>query len=445
MKPVFFPTNSPQSENPLVDEQEISHLNKNQWDHSMSSFNREAQGPQYSKFSQSPQFSQFSQSSQSPQSSRSSQFGSNSRLSQAPISQDPHRSVSSLGSLGKSLKQANGRFQSAQNLRQTQENFDNGSAFNSESKSQFQSQAQAKSFYSPKQNIPPFFSKKPSQSTNGVQTPIMQQPSLNRPIYPTREPNNSNFQNPRQSIPRAIPSNATRKSPSTNARNKVSQNKIGHANIIIVGCGGAGNNTVDRMMKIGIRGAYCVAINTDQQHLNSIIAHKKVLIGRQCTRGLGAGGEPEIGQQAAEESRTEIESILKNGDLIFITCGMGGGTGTGSAPIVAEIAKNIGAIVVGVVTMPFDAEMGRKQKAKEGVAVLRNYVDTLVMIENNRLLSIAADLPINDAFNLADEVLATMVKGITETISLPSIINLDYADIRSILTAGGVAIVGIGE
>ncbi len=223
------------------------------------------------------------------------------------------------------------------------------------------------------------------------------------------------------------------------------QNRIGHANILIIGCGGAGNNTVDRLMKIGIQGAHCLAINTDQQHLNSVEADKKILIGRNLTRGLGAGGQPEIGRAAAEESREELAKILGESDLVFITCGMGGGTGTGSAPIVAELAQESGAIVVGVITMPFNAEMGRLQKAKEGVSLLKNYVDTLVIIDNNRLLEIAADLPIKEAFSLADEVLATMVKGITETISLPSLINLDYADIRSVLTSGGVAIVGIGE
>jgi cell division protein FtsZ len=220
---------------------------------------------------------------------------------------------------------------------------------------------------------------------------------------------------------------------------------LGKANIIIIGCGGAGNNTVDRLMKIGIKGARCIAINTDQQHLNSTQAHDKLLIGRNLTRGLGAGGQPEIGRAAAEESRNDLNNLMRNGDLIFITCGMGGGTGTGSAPVVAEIAKSNGAIVVGVITLPFSAEMGRTQKAKEGIKVLRSYVDTLVLIDNNKLLEIAADLPITEAFSLADEVLATMVKGITETISLPSLINLDYADIRTILSSGGVAIVGIGE
>ncbi|MHA1520548.1 MAG: cell division protein FtsZ [Promethearchaeota archaeon] len=229
------------------------------------------------------------------------------------------------------------------------------------------------------------------------------------------------------------------------SKSDVFQNEIGQANILIMGCGGAGNNTIDRLMKIGIRGAKCIAINTDRQHLESVHAHFKLLIGSNLTRGLGAGGRPEIGRQAAEESRSDLEQILNNGDLVFITCGMGGGTGTGSAPIVAEIAKNQGAIVVGVITMPFQAEMKRIQRANEGVNILKNFVDTLVMIDNNRLLEIAADLPITEAFSLADEVLATMVKGITETISLPSLINLDYADIRTILSSAGMAIVGIGE
>jgi cell division protein FtsZ len=221
--------------------------------------------------------------------------------------------------------------------------------------------------------------------------------------------------------------------------------QIGQANITIVGCGGAGNNTVDRLMKIGIRGSHCVAINTDQQHLESIHADEKLLIGPETTRGLGAGGLPDIGKAAAEESREEITKILQDGDLIFITCGMGGGTGTGAIPIVAEIAKNQGAIVVAVISMPFQAELGRLRKAQEGITQLRPFIDTLVILDNERLIQIAADLPIEEAFSLADEVLSVMVKGITETISLPSLINLDYADVRSVLTSGGVAIVGIGE
>ncbi|MHA1762632.1 MAG: cell division protein FtsZ [Promethearchaeota archaeon] len=234
-----------------------------------------------------------------------------------------------------------------------------------------------------------------------------------------------------------------------NARNRekpphVRQNMY-QANIKIIGCGGAGNNTIDRLMKIGIRGAKCIAINTDNQHLQHVKADEKLLIGEGLTRGLGAGGNPEIGRAAAEESREKLMKLLRDSDLVFITCGEGGGTGTGSAPIVAEIAKYEGAIVVGVVTLPFETEIGRQKIAQIGLNELKKYADTLVVIDNNRLLEIAPDLPILEAFSVADEVLATMVKGITETISLPSLINLDFADVRTILSTGGVAIVGLGE
>ncbi len=234
-----------------------------------------------------------------------------------------------------------------------------------------------------------------------------------------------------------------------NARNreipKPEPTNLGYANIKIVGCGGAGNNTIDRLMKIGIQGAKCVAINTDRQHLDMIESHIKILIGKDLTRGLGAGGNPEVGKAAAEESREDLTKILRESDLVFITCGEGGGTGTGSARIVAEIAKLEGAIVVGVVTLPFKTEIGRMDKAHKGLSLLKRYVDTLVVIDNNRLLEIAPDLPIIEAFSVADEVLASMVKGITETISLPSLINLDFADVRTVLSTGGVAMVGVGE
>jgi cell division protein FtsZ len=222
-------------------------------------------------------------------------------------------------------------------------------------------------------------------------------------------------------------------------------NPPGSARILIMGAGGAGNNTVDRLMKMGIHGAECIALNTDRQHLEFINAHKKILIGEKITRGLGAGGHPEVGNAAAEESSDIIKSTVEGADLVFITCGEGGGTGSGSAPVIGEIAKSTGAIVVGVVTLPFRSEGVRVEKAKQAIRNLRENVDTLVVIDNNKLLEIAPDLPIEDAFSIADEVLATMVKGITETISLPSLINLDYADVRTTLCSGGVAIVGIGE
>ncbi|MEM3526224.1 MAG: cell division protein FtsZ [Candidatus Jordarchaeaceae archaeon] len=229
------------------------------------------------------------------------------------------------------------------------------------------------------------------------------------------------------------------------SKEQTSLKKPGTARILVVGAGGAGNNTVHRIMQIGIHGAKCIAVNTDQQHLDVTNAHIKLLIGRNVTRGLGAGGYPRIGEAAAEESREELAKVLSDADLVFVAAGMGGGTGTGSAPVIADIAKKMGSIVVGVVTMPFNVERGRIIKAKQGLRKLRYYTDTVVVIDNNRLLDLVPNLPIEEAFSVADEILANMVKGITECISIPSLINLDYADVRSILTDGGVAMVGVGE
>ncbi len=221
--------------------------------------------------------------------------------------------------------------------------------------------------------------------------------------------------------------------------------EIGHARILVVGCGGAGNNTIGRLMNIGIQGAECIAINTDSQHLAVVPAHRKLLIGERITRGLGTGGYPHIGQAAAEESTPQLTELLRDADLVFVTCGMGGGTGTGSAPVVAEIAKKNDAIVVGVVTMPFALERTRIDKARAGLSKLQEFADTVVVIDNQRLMDLVPDLPLEAAFGFADEVLAAMVKGITETITMPSLINLDYADVRSIISNGGVALVGLGE
>ncbi len=220
---------------------------------------------------------------------------------------------------------------------------------------------------------------------------------------------------------------------------------MGQARIVVVGCGGAGNNTIKRLMTIGVQGAECIAINTDRQHLAVTTAHRKLLIGEKITRGLGAGGYPHVGRAAAEESAEQIRELLRDADLVFIAAGMGGGTGTGSAPVVAEIAKQNDAIVVGVVTMPFELERNRMEKAKAGLARLQENTDTTVVIDNQRLMELVPDLPLEEAFGVADEVLAGFVKGITETIALPSLINLDYADVRSIICNGGVALVGIGE
>jgi cell division protein FtsZ len=217
------------------------------------------------------------------------------------------------------------------------------------------------------------------------------------------------------------------------------------ARIVVFGCGGAGQNTVTRLTEMGIQGANTVSINTDAKHLTVGKSDKKILIGKELTKGLGAGGYPEVGKKAAEEARNEIKESLTGADLVFVCCGEGGGTGTGAAPVVGEIAKSMNAIVMGVVTMPFKIEGARISKAEEGLAKLRQVTDTVIVIENDRLLKYAGELPIQQAFAFADELIASMVKGITETITLPSLVNVDYADVRSIMHAGGVAALGVGE
>ena len=217
------------------------------------------------------------------------------------------------------------------------------------------------------------------------------------------------------------------------------------AKIMVVGCGGAGCNTVSRLTEMGAYGAEIIALNTDAKHLTITKAHKKLLIGKETTRGLGAGGYPQVGQKAAEESRTQIKQMLDGADLVFITAGLGGGTGTGSAPVVAEIAKSLGAIVVGAVTMPFKMEGTRIQKAEDGLSKLRQVTDTVVVIENNKLLEYAGNMPLAQAFALADELISMMIKGITETITVPSLVNLDFADVRTIMKTGGVSAICVGE
>lgn len=221
--------------------------------------------------------------------------------------------------------------------------------------------------------------------------------------------------------------------------------QVEQAHIIVVGCGGGGCNTVNRLTDLGITGASTVAANTDAKHLAVTKAHKKILLGRELTRGLGAGGYPEVGKKAAEESKNDIRQVLQGVDLLFITCGLGGGTGTGSAPVVAYLAKEMGAIVIAAVTLPFKIEGARIVKAEEGLAKLREVCDTVIVIENQKLIELAGNKPLKEAFGVADSLIATMIKGITETISQPSLVNLDYADVRTIMRSGGVATIGVGE
>jgi len=220
---------------------------------------------------------------------------------------------------------------------------------------------------------------------------------------------------------------------------------FGAPRILIVGCGGAGNNTVNRLYNMGVDGAETVALNTDKQHLDMIDADVKVLVGKSITKGLGAGGDPEIGRRATELGRKTLETLLKDTDLVFVTAGMGGGTGTGAAPIVAQIAKAHGAIIVAMVSTPFNVERARLIKAEEGLEDLRKDADTVIVLDNNRLLEYVPNLPIDQAFSVMDQIIAETVKGIAETITQPSLINLDYADVRTIMNSGGVAAMLVGE
>jgi cell division protein FtsZ len=220
--------------------------------------------------------------------------------------------------------------------------------------------------------------------------------------------------------------------------------EVGTANIRVIGVGGAGNNMVGWLYNKGIKGAEIIACNTDQQHLSIINADRKFLLGKEVTRGLGCGGFPEKGAEAAKESLQEVKECLKKSDMVFVCAGMGGGTGTGGAPIVAQVAKDTGSIVIGTVTMPFKIERARVDKAEFGLEQLREVSDTVIVIDNNRLVKIAGNLPIQQAFAVANELIATMIKGIVETIAVPSLVNLDYADVKAIMKNGGVAAIGVG-
>ena len=221
--------------------------------------------------------------------------------------------------------------------------------------------------------------------------------------------------------------------------------KAGKANIKVFGAGGCGCNMVTWLFNKGITGATVYGVNTDALHLSVTKADEKVLIGKELTRGLGAGGRPNVGREAAKEALAELKRGVAGADMVFVLTGLGGGTGTGAAPVVAQLAKETGAVVIGVVTMPFESEKARIDKAEFGLQELREVTDTCVVLDNNRLVDIAGQLPIEQAFAVANELVSTMIKGIVETITLPSLINLDYADVSAIMKGGGVAVIGIGE
>jgi cell division protein FtsZ len=219
-----------------------------------------------------------------------------------------------------------------------------------------------------------------------------------------------------------------------------------YAHIKVIGVGGGGSNAVNRMIESGLKGVDFIAINTDAQALHLSKAENKIQIGEKLTRGLGAGANPEIGLKAAEESRNDIENAIKGADMVFVTAGMGGGTGTGAAPVIAEIAKELGALTVGVVTKPFLFE-GRKRQsqAESGIANIKSKVDTLITIPNEKLLQVVdKNTSINDAFRIADDVLRQGVQGISDLIAVPGLINLDFADVKTIMHETGTALMGIG-
>ena len=216
--------------------------------------------------------------------------------------------------------------------------------------------------------------------------------------------------------------------------------------IKVVGCGGAGGNTISRMMQVGIAGAETIAVNTDAQDLLYSDADKKVLIGKEISGGLGAGADPKVGMESARESKEEIKAALEDADMVFITCGLGGGTGTGSAPVVADISKKLGALTVSIVTLPFTMEgKQRMRNAHEGLENLESVVDTLIIIPNDKLLDIVPDVSVTTAFKVADEILVNAVKGVAELITKPGLVNLDFADVRAVMGSGGLAMIGMGE
>ena len=219
-----------------------------------------------------------------------------------------------------------------------------------------------------------------------------------------------------------------------------------YAQIKVIGVGGGGSNAVNRMIEAGLKGVDFISVNTDAQALDLAQSGSKLQIGAKLTKGLGSGGNPEIGRQAAEESREELEAVLKGSDMVFITAGMGGGTGTGAAPIIAEIVKNLGARTVGVVTRPFTFEGRRRMaQADKGILALKEKVDTLIVIPNDKLLQVVdKKTPLLEAFRIADDVLRQGVQGISDLIAIPGLINLDFADVKAIMQETGTALMGVG-
>lgn len=216
--------------------------------------------------------------------------------------------------------------------------------------------------------------------------------------------------------------------------------------IRVMGCGGAGNNTINRISEVGIKGIETIAVNTDAQDLLYTNADRKLLIGKELTGGVGAGSNPKVGEEAAKENESDIKKLLEGADMIFITCGLGGGTGTGSAPFVAGLARKMGLLSVAIVTIPFTMEGSHRfENAMIGLEKLEQSVNTLIVIPNEKLLELAPHLPLQTAFKVADEILTNAVKGIAELVTKAGLVNLDFADVKTIMSEGGVALIGVGE
>ncbi|MFH1520487.1 MAG: cell division protein FtsZ [Candidatus Micrarchaeota archaeon] len=217
-------------------------------------------------------------------------------------------------------------------------------------------------------------------------------------------------------------------------------------NLYVIGAGGSGSNTLDRIFQMGIQDVNLIAMNTDAKHLLHVKANRKVLLGKKVSKGRGAGSNPVLGEESAKEAIEEIKEALKEPSMVFITCGLGGGTGTGSAPIIAETAKSMGALTVAVVTLPFSSEGKiRMENAITGLEKLKKHADTVIVIKNDKLLNLVPDLPLNTAFKVCDEVLAGSVKGIAELVTKAGLVNVDFADLKTILSQGGFAVIGLGE
>jgi len=215
--------------------------------------------------------------------------------------------------------------------------------------------------------------------------------------------------------------------------------------VLVVGCGGAGGNSVNRLHRLGIHGARTLVVNTDAVHLDSIQCDRKLLIGAGVTRGMGAGGRPEVGERCAELAENELRNELSDADLTFVTVGLGGGTGTGVAPYIADLAQLAGSVVITMATTPFRAERGRMRNAQAGIQRLKSVSDSLIVLDNNRLLDLVPMLPVEQAFAVMDHLISEVIKGVTESITLPSLINLDFNDVRTILQSGGTSTIFFGE